>query len=752
MDATHKQKTDIDDDKKKIALWLGLAVGFLAFYVVAYFLSVDDALTIMLSEHKFLFKPTIHGLSGGLLVACIVAFATYWFTNLDTVRNEHRRDVGGTGGFATKKELEEYNENYFTPDPPPITENLPVSYNPETDKDKYSQNMISSYHFTRPINSRALIGNNNVMIVGGAGTGKSRFVIKPNMLQMNASYVITDPSGEMIRSLGRVLLNHGYKIKVFNISDMLHSNCYNPLKYIRSDVGVDMVIDCLINNTNGTNKGGDDFWEKAEKLLYSACIHYLVDFCQDDSKKNFSGVMSLINASQVDENNANAKSAVDELFEGLPQDSLAYKNYRAFKQAAGKTLKSIIISCVTRLRPFLTPTVANLTRKDDLEIEKIGDEKTALFIITPQADRTFSFLSAMLYSQLFETLYFIGEQKGAATGDEQLTIPVRCMMDEFANIGTVPEFPEKLSTMRKYNISATIVLQDLSQIEAMYEKEWKTVTANCSTWIFLGTQEQNTLKYFSEQLGTTTIVTKNRNKNKGSSGGSFGDQKREVMTAEELGRLPADECIVFTQNRRPVRDKKYKYETHPYYKQTGDYNDEFNFKYKTLAEYDNSKIELLDNVLLAEQEAANYRSREKERKNKLKNLDNQKIEGNPMVEFDKLNSENNEELYQNFLMKEQDEIFNSEQDGLLILKENGINYSIHEALVKELASTTGTSEMILFSDVPDCNYLLGVAISNDENIKNRLNNNYVKSIKSNGNLTYIILAKNNYEKYKELVA
>lgn len=431
---THKQEQEDDNAKKKIAMGLGTAIGAFAFYIGGYFLSDGTSLESLLVEHKFFFKPSVHSLLGGLLIGLVVGFLGYWFIDLDTKRNEHREDVGGTGGFMTKKERDEYDREYFTPDPPPIKDNLPVQYDYKKDKEKYSENMISSANFTRPIEARKLIGNNNFAIFGGAGTGKSRFVIKPNVLQMNASYVITDPSGEIVRSTGKVLLNHGYKIKIFNISDMQYSNCYNPLKYIRSDVGVDMVIDCLINNTNGSkNKDAGDFWEKAEKLLYSACIHYLVDFCQDDSKKNFSGVMSLINASSVDENNTNIKSSVDELFEGLPQDSIAAKNYKAFKQAAGKTLKSIIISCVTRLRPFITPEVANLTRKDELEIEKMGDEKTALFIITPQADRTYSFLSAMLYSQLFETLYYIAEKKGAETGDERLNIPVRCMMDEFAN-------------------------------------------------------------------------------------------------------------------------------------------------------------------------------------------------------------------------------------------------------------------------------------------------------------------------------
>ena len=362
----------------------------------------------------------------GIIIGLALALGSYFFMDADTERNMayNKDQSAGSGGFMTEKDMKNYNDKFISPEPP------------KDEKHKYdpSPNMIMSHNFRRPVNSRKLIGNNNVLVEGAAGTGKSRFVIKPNILQLNCSYVITDPSGEMISATGTMLKEAGYEIKIFNISDMQHSNCYNPLHYIRNEAGVSMLVDCLIKNTTSEqSKSGDQFFTNAEKLLYCACIFYLKDHCTNVQAKNFPSIMTLINASKVNENNPNEASDLDKLFETVPRTSLAHKYYKAFKQASGKTLKSIIISCVTRLQPFLTPQVVNLTKKDTLELDKMGDRKTALFIITPQADRTYSFLASMLYSQAFETWYYIGEQQKANGGSEQLKVPVRCLMDEFAN-------------------------------------------------------------------------------------------------------------------------------------------------------------------------------------------------------------------------------------------------------------------------------------------------------------------------------
>lgn len=613
-----------EEKKKNIkfaTLLISLTIGFLAVYTLGYLgwlmrnqnIPIFEALSELsnrIGKFKVIYNPFYHNSLFYYFAGVLIGFFAYFVLSNDNIRNDSyiMKDIAGTGGFMDEKEMKEYKSKYIYNDPPAITKYPIPKEDWDTQKEKYSKNMIMSDNFCRPINSRLLIGNNNVLVVGGAGSGKSRFVIKPNMLQMNASYVVTDPSGEIIYSLGKVLRDNGYKIKIFNISDMKHSNCYNPIKYIRDEAGVNMVIQCLIDNTTKGEGGGDNqFFVDAEKLLYSACLFYLIDFCNDESKKNFAGVIDMINSSNVDEKNPNAKSSLDKLFDKLPKASLARKFYTSFKQAAGKTLKSIIISCVTRLQPFLTPQVANLTRTDDLFLEKIGDEKTALFIITPQADRTYSFLASMLYSQLFETLYHIGEKQKADGGSEELHVPVRCLMDEFANIGEVPEFPSKLSTMRKYNISATIVLQDIAQIESMYKDDWKTLVGNCATKVFLGSPEPDTLKWFSEQLGKMTVRSKSSSFSDGQKGGtnkSFQYTSREVLMPDELGRLNKEECIVYTQNMRPVRDKKYKYERHPYFKQTADYDENLGFEYNKLSVYDNTKMGHYMNLFVAQNEAS----------------------------------------------------------------------------------------------------------------------------------------------------
>ena len=440
-------EADRKANTKMMTLYISVVIGIIAGYFIAYGygLSATENMTFSeglqaafgrITSGSIMVPLAFQSFLGFFFGGGIVGGAVYFLMSIDNEKRYHynENEVAGTGGFMEKKDMAAYMQKYIEKDPPPITKGLPVPFDPENDKKMYSQSIIMSRNFRRPMDSRKLIGNNNVLIVGAAGTGKSRFLMKPNILQMNASYVITDPSGEMIYSLGRTLRDHGYKVKIFNISDMTHSNCYNPLSYIRDEAGVKMLIECLINNTSKGEAGGDNqFFVDAEQLLYSACIFYLKDFCGDDSRKNFAGVISMINASSVNEMDPNSKSPLDLLFENLPHSSLAWKYYKAFKQAAGKTLKSIIISCVTRLQPFLIPQVVNLTKTDDLHLERIGEEKTALFIITPQADRTFSFLASMLYHQLFETLYFMAEKQKAQTGDERLKVPVSCMMDEFAN-------------------------------------------------------------------------------------------------------------------------------------------------------------------------------------------------------------------------------------------------------------------------------------------------------------------------------
>ena len=592
---------------KKSALRIGGIITIVLMYLCGYaggimqdeHLETGQAMIMTMeriSTFHLFFPLNQLAFTGMLLAICIGAFVIFYMHNTALKNFSYNPDkLYGDAGFRGEEDRKQYDERYVDHGKyiDPITKKPVETADP---------NMIASNDTKLSINDRKTFRNNNFLILGGAGTGKSRFVIKPNLLQENCSYVVTDPSGEIIVSCGKVLSDHGYKIKIFNLSNMGHSNTYNPFNYIRDEAGVLMVIDCLIKNTTGKNEKGDQFFTNSEKLLYSACIFYLIDFETDESRKNFSSVMDMINMSQVDENNPSSKSELDLMFEQIDQTSLAAKYYKAFKQAAGKTLKSIIISCVVRLQSFMTPQVTRLTGSDNINLASIGDEKTILFIITPQADRTFAFLASMLYSQLFETLYHKGETQKLKTGSERLTYHVRCLMDEFANIGEIPEFPSKLSTMRKYNISATIVLQDNSQLQSMYKDEWRTIMANCDSTIFLGNAEPDTLKYFCEKLGNETVTAQSRGRSYGSKSGSsqnYQQVKRETLTAEEIGRLPNDECLVFLRGERPARDKKFKYETHKNYDLTGDAHSENNYAYDSMLIYDNQSLKGFSSIAAA---------------------------------------------------------------------------------------------------------------------------------------------------------
>ena len=426
---------------KKSALRIGGIITIVLMYLCGYaggimqdeHLETGQAMIMAMeriSTFHLFFPLNQLAFTGMLLAICIGAFVIFYMHNTALKNFSYNPDkLYGDAGFRGEEDRKQYDERYVDHGKyiDPITKKPVETADP---------NMIASNDTRLSINDRKTFRNNNFLILGGAGTGKSRFVIKPNLLQENCSYVVTDPSGEIIVSCGKVLSDHGYKIKIFNLSNMGHSNTYNPFNYIRDEAGVLMVIDCLIKNTTGKNEKGDQFFTNSEKLLYSACIFYLIDFETDESRKNFSSVMDMINMSQVDENNPSSKSELDLMFEQIDQTSLAAKYYKAFKQAAGKTLKSIIISCVVRLQSFMTPQVTRLTGSDNINLASIGDEKTILFIITPQADRTFAFLASMLYSQLFETLYHKGETQKLKTGSEILYL--RMVLSLLGNSGISP--------------------------------------------------------------------------------------------------------------------------------------------------------------------------------------------------------------------------------------------------------------------------------------------------------------------------
>ena len=735
---------------KKSALRIGGIITIVLMYLCGYaggimqdeHLETGQAMIMAMeriSTFHLFFPLNQLAFTGMLLAICIGAFVIFYMHNTALKNFSYNPDkLYGDAGFRGEEDRKQYDERYVDHGKyiDPITKKPVETADP---------NMIASNDTKLSINDRKTFRNNNFLILGGAGTGKSRFVIKPNLLQENCSYVVTDPSGEIIVSCGKVLSDHGYKIKIFNLSNMGHSNTYNPFNYIRDEAGVLMVIDCLIKNTTGKNEKGDQFFTNSEKLLYSACIFYLIDFETDESRKNFSSVMDMINMSQVDENNPSSKSELDLMFEQIDQTSLAAKYYKAFKQAAGQTLKSIIISCVVRLQSFMTPQVTRLTGSDNINLASIGDEKTILFIITPQADRTFAFLASMLYSQLFETLYHKGETQKLKTGSERLTYHVRCLMDEFANIGEIPEFPSKLSTMRKYNISATIVLQDNSQLQSMYKDEWRTIMANCDSTIFLGNAEPDTLKYFCEKLGNETVTAQTRGRSYGSKSGSsqnYQQVKRETLTAEEIGRLPNDECLVFLRGERPARDKKFKYETHKNYDLTGDAHSENNYAYDSMLIYDNQSLKGFSSIA-----AAKVASMEEDISEAKSAEDVFDIDPNYLLDNTYF-SEVEEE--QNFLLLSQECIMQIEMssDDVQIIRfasERNIAPRILPDLVESVKVETGLEKLIIIANNGGKDtYCCGT-----ENLCTIMDSEYVKEKKTMGNTIRTMVSTDNIDEYVE---
>lgn len=735
---------------KKSALRIGGIITIVLMYLCGYaggimqdeHLETGQAMIMAMeriSTFHLFFPLNQLAFTGMILAICIGAFVIFYMHNTALKNFSYNPDkLYGDAGFRGEEDRKQYDERYVDHGKyiDPITKEPVETADP---------NMIASNDTKLSINDRKTFRNNNFLILGGAGTGKSRFVIKPNLLQENCSYVVTDPSGEIIVSCGKVLSDHGYKIKIFNLSNMGHSNTYNPFNYIRDEAGVLMVIDCLIKNTTGKNEKGDQFFTNSEKLLYSACIFYLIDFETDESRKNFSSVMDMINMSQVDENNPSSKSELDLMFEQIDQTSLAAKYYKAFKQAAGKTLKSIIISCVVRLQSFMTPQVTRLTGSDNINLASIGDEKTILFIITPQADRTFAFLASMLYSQLFETLYHKGETQKLKTGSERLTYHVRCLMDEFANIGEIPEFPSKLSTMRKYNISATIVLQDNSQLQSMYKDEWRTIMANCDSTIFLGNAEPDTLKYFCEKLGNETVTAQSRGRSYGSKSGSsqnYQQVKRETLTAEEIGRLPNDECLVFLRGERPARDKKFKYETHKNYDFTGDAHSENNYAYDSMLIYDNQSLKGFSSIA-----AAKVASMEEDISEAKSAEDVFDIDPNYLLDNTYF-SEVEEE--QNFLLLSQECIMQIEMssDDVQIIRfasERNIAPRILPDLVESVKVETGLEKLIIIANNGGKDtYCCGT-----ENLCTIMDSEYVKEKKTMGNTIRTMVSTDNIDEYVE---
>ena len=414
--------------------------------------------------------------------------------------------------------------------------------------------------------------NLNTVVIGGSGAGKTRFYAKPNIMQCNTSFVVLDPKGEIIRSVGHLLEDNGYVIKVIDLIDMSKSLGYNPFHYIQSDKDVLKLITNLIRNT--TPKGSstnDPFWEKSETALLEALMLYLYHYAPED-EQNFTMVMEMLNYAEVKEDEEDYESPLDELFkrlETIDSNSLALKQYKIYKQAAGKTAKSILISVGVRLAAFNLEELASLTKYDEMELEQIGERKTALFAIIPDNDSTFNFVVGMLYTQLFQMLYY---QADYVHGGE-LPVPVHFLMDEFANVALPDEFDKLLSTMRSRQIFVSIILQNLAQIKALYKDSWESILGNCDETYYLGGNEQSTHKYISELLGKETLDTNTYGKSEGRSGNystNYQQTGRELLTADEVRLLDNNYGLLFIKGERHVKDKKYDLLKHPNIKQTLD--------------------------------------------------------------------------------------------------------------------------------------------------------------------------------------
>ena len=415
--------------------------------------------------------------------------------------------------------------------------------------------------------------NKNVLVVGGSGSGKTRFFIKPNLMQLHSSYVVTDPKGSIAVECGKLMLRNGYKVKIFNSINFKKSHHYNPFAYIHSEKDILKLVTTLIANTKGDGKSGDDFWQKAETLLYTALIGY-IHYEAPEEEQNFATLIEFINAMEVREDDETFENNVDLAFKELASrepNHFAVRQYKKYKLAAGKTAKSINISCGARLAPFDIQELREITMYDELELDTLGDRKTALFLIMSDTDSTFNFLISMIYSQLFNLLC----EKADDVYGGRLPVHVRCLIDECANIGQIPNLEKLMATIRSREISACLVLQAQSQLKALYKDNADTIIGNCDSSIFLGGKEPGTLKELNQALGKETIDTFNTGESRGREvSHSLNYQKlgKDLATIDELAVLDGGKCILQLRGVRPFLSDKYDITRHPNYKYLSDAN------------------------------------------------------------------------------------------------------------------------------------------------------------------------------------
>ena len=433
------------------------------------------------------------------------------------------------------------------------------------DKDA-SQNVILTQHFQMSMNGKLHRRNLLQIVVGGSGSGKTRFLAKPNLMLANASFIVTDPKGEMLRAVGNLFLEEGYVLRVFDLIDPAKSDCYNPFCYIRKDADVFKLIDNFIKNTTPKGaKANDPFWEKSETALDAALMLYLLHEAPPEDQ-NMETILYMIENGGAKEEDDDYQSPLDLLFEALEEeqpDHIAVRQYHIFKQAAGKTAKSILVSAAVRLASFTLPEIQRITASDDMELGKLGERKQAIFCIIPDSnDASLNFLVGMLYTQAFQELYYQADKvhQGA------LPVPVRLMFDEFANVALPDGYARLQATMRSRNIMSTIILQNISQLKALFKDDWEGIIGNADSFIYLGGNEQSTHKYISELLGKETIDTRTSSQSKGRNGSfsqNFQQTGRELMTPDEVRRLDNKNAIVLIRGEKPVIDEKYDILKHP---------------------------------------------------------------------------------------------------------------------------------------------------------------------------------------------
>lgn len=518
------------------AIWLALIVAP----------SLSGGLPEILKNLNAAFENPFHiALCGDSLKTVLIFIITYTMgigIYLSTSRNYRRREEHGSACWGSIRAICKRYKSVHIFENKLLTQNTRISY----DSHKHRRNL-------------------NTVVVGGSGSGKTRFYAKPNIMQANTSFVILDPKGEILRDTGSLLTEKGYDVKVIDLINMEKSHCYNPFMYLSDDNDVQKLVTNLFKNT--TPKGSqtnDPFWDQAAMMLLLALIFYL-HYEAPEYEQNFPMVMEMIRAGEVREDNDAYESVLDELFERLEtvdENHIAVKYYRSYRSGSAKTLKSIQITLMSRLEKFNLTSLAGITQLDELELESIGEKKCAVFAVIPDNDSSFNFIIGMLYTQLFQQLYYCADFKYGG----RLPVHVHFMMDEFANVALPDEFDKLLSTMRSREISVSIILQNLAQLKALFEKQWESILGNCDEFLYLGGNEQSTHKYVSEQLGKATINTNTYGKSSGRSGNystNYQISGRELLTPDEVRLLDNRFAILFIRGERPIMDEKYNILNHP---------------------------------------------------------------------------------------------------------------------------------------------------------------------------------------------